>query len=148
MLVTKNADLSAYLARIRTQLAENEKAGSRDSMPNPQSPSTSTAAQNAAPIINLEYLKNCVLRFMVTSEGSERMRLAPVICALLSFSDNERENVNYILDQKYGSGSALAVIAAAAGTSHLKKKTSSDPSADALSSLYASMFGTKNSSHS
>jgi GRIP domain len=43
--------------------------------------------------INLEYLKNCVLRYMQTSEASEHSRLLPVIATILQLSTAEQSKV-------------------------------------------------------
>ena len=46
---------------------------------------------------NTEYLKNCVYRFMATTEHSERRRLAPVICTILKLTSIERKSVDFAL---------------------------------------------------
>lgn len=43
--------------------------------------------------INVEYLKQCVFKFMSTSEVSERRRLGPVIATILNFTAKERSEV-------------------------------------------------------
>jgi GRIP domain len=47
--------------------------------------------------INMEYLKNCVYRYMATTEHSERKRLAPVICTILKLTSQERRNIQTAL---------------------------------------------------
>ena len=46
---------------------------------------------------NTEYLKNCVYRFMATSEHSERRRLAPVISTILKLTHAEKKTVETAL---------------------------------------------------
>ena len=41
----------------------------------------------------MEYLKNCVYKYMVSTSASERQRLAPVICTILKFTGAERKIV-------------------------------------------------------
>jgi GRIP domain len=47
--------------------------------------------------VNMEYLKNCVYRFMATTEHSERKRLAPVISTILKLTSQERRNIQVAL---------------------------------------------------
>ena len=46
---------------------------------------------------NTEYLKNCVFRFMATSEHSERRRLAPVISTILKLTHAEKKTIESAL---------------------------------------------------
>ena len=46
---------------------------------------------------NTEYLKNCVYRFMATTEFSERRRLAPVICTILKLTTQEKKAIEIAL---------------------------------------------------
>ena len=46
---------------------------------------------------NTEYLKNCVFRFMATSEHSERRRLAPVISTILKLTHAEKKTIETAL---------------------------------------------------
>lgn len=41
--------------------------------------------------MNIEYLKNCIFRFITAADVSERQRLVPVLAALLSFTPKERD---------------------------------------------------------
>ena len=43
--------------------------------------------------VNMEYLKNCVYKFMATNDFSEKKRLSNVICTILKLTANERERV-------------------------------------------------------
>lgn len=43
--------------------------------------------------INVEYLKNCIFRFMASVEDSERKRLCPVIATILNFTPREKAAV-------------------------------------------------------
>lgn len=40
--------------------------------------------------MNVEYLKQCVFKFMASAENSERKRLCPVIATVLNFTAKER----------------------------------------------------------
>ena len=46
---------------------------------------------------NTEYLKNCVYRFMATTEHSERRRLAPVISTILKLTSQEKRTIDTAL---------------------------------------------------
>ena len=46
---------------------------------------------------NTEYLKNCVYRFMATTEFSERRRLAPVISTILKLTTQEKKAIEAAL---------------------------------------------------
>mmetsp|Transcript_16322 Transcript_16322/g.15637 ORF Transcript_16322/g.15637 Transcript_16322/m.15637 type:complete len:964 (+) Transcript_16322:207-3098(+) len=46
---------------------------------------------------NTEYLKNCVYRFMATTEHSERKRLAPVISTILKLTSQEKKAIEQAL---------------------------------------------------
>jgi hypothetical protein len=48
---------------------------------------------DAEAAVNMEYLKNCVFRYMASSEHSERRRLCPVLCTLLKLTAPERRTV-------------------------------------------------------
>jgi hypothetical protein len=41
--------------------------------------------------INMEYLKNCVYKYMASNELSEKKRLYPVICTILKLTSQERK---------------------------------------------------------
>jgi hypothetical protein len=43
--------------------------------------------------VNLEYLKNCVFKYMSSSEGSERRRLFRVIGTILNFTARELKEI-------------------------------------------------------
>lgn len=42
---------------------------------------------------NMEYLKNCILKFMSSSDLSEKRRLYPVIATILKLTSQEMKNV-------------------------------------------------------
>lgn len=48
---------------------------------------------------NTEYLKNCVYRFMATTQHSEKKRLAPVICTILKLTSQEKRHIDFALSQ-------------------------------------------------
>jgi hypothetical protein len=43
--------------------------------------------------INMEYLKNCIFKFMNTFEISEKKRLYPVIATILKFTNLEKKQI-------------------------------------------------------
>lgn len=94
-LRSKNAELNAFLSRIKQQL-DREK-------------DTETNKN----IINFEYLKNCVYVYMSTTEKSEKRRLTPVIATILKFTDKERESVISLIQSK---GSSKGNNSAISGT--------------------------------
>lgn len=49
--------------------------------------------------INIEYLKKCVYRLMITRELSEKSRLYPVIIALLNFTPQEKVSLQHVIDE-------------------------------------------------
>lgn len=49
--------------------------------------------------INMEYLKNCVLKFMATSQLSEKKRLFPVIATILKLTSGEKESITAALNE-------------------------------------------------
>jgi len=46
---------------------------------------------------NMEYLKNCIYRFMATTENSERRRLYPVISTILKLTSSEKTAIEVAL---------------------------------------------------
>ena len=67
---------------------------------------------------NTEYLKNCVYRFMASTEHSERKRLAPVISTILKLTSQEKKQIEYALAQGDGDDNiaTLASFGAFAGS--------------------------------
>ena len=65
-------------------------------------------------MLNMEYLKNCVCRFMTTTEMSEKKRLFPVISTILNFTTSERQQIILALNDM----EAGATIDIAASISH------------------------------
>ena len=47
--------------------------------------------KNTQNVVNIEYLKSCIYRYMVTTEISEQVRIVPVISTLLQFTVKEKE---------------------------------------------------------
>ena len=47
--------------------------------------------------VNMEYLKNCIYRFMSTTEVSEKKRLFPVISTILKLTSNEKKQIEIAL---------------------------------------------------
>jgi len=47
--------------------------------------------------VNMEYLKNCIYRFMSTNEVSEKKRLFPVISTILKLTSNEKKQIEIAL---------------------------------------------------
>jgi UDP-N-acetylenolpyruvoylglucosamine reductase len=50
--------------------------------------------------LNIEYLKRCVYRLMVTKELSERRSLYPVISVILKFTPQEAANVSQTMEEE------------------------------------------------
>lgn len=50
--------------------------------------------------INLEYLKNCIYKYMSSSELSEQRRLYPVIGVILNFTQQELKSIELALKQQ------------------------------------------------
>lgn len=69
--------------------------------------------------INMEYLKNCVFKFMTTNEISERRRLYPVICTVLKLTSQEIAAVEKAIARsdpaEYELDSTLSTISSFAG---------------------------------
>lgn len=49
--------------------------------------------------LNVEYLKNCIFRFMATTEHSEKKRLFPVISTILGLTSEEKSTIKVTLDE-------------------------------------------------
>ena len=47
--------------------------------------------------VNMEYLKNCIYRFMATNEVSEKKRLFPVIATILKLTSSEKKHIEVAL---------------------------------------------------
>ena len=58
---------------------------------------------NADSTVNMEYLKNCICRFMAAVELKEKKQLFPVIATVLHFSASEKDEVNaaFAAQEKY-----------------------------------------------
>lgn len=65
---------------------------------------------NQESIINFEYLKNCIFRFMSTSELSEKKRLSPVIATLLKLTSEERDLIDAVLKEEEAAGDDLVAL--------------------------------------
>jgi hypothetical protein len=61
-------------------------------------------------VINFEYLKNCITRFMSTSELSEKKRLSPVIATLLKLTADERAMIDAVLKEEEAAGDDLVAL--------------------------------------
>eukprot|EP00981_Chlorochromonas_danica_P006329 scaffold1365_cov163-Ochromonas_danica.AAC.19 len=61
-------------------------------------------------IVNGEYLKNCVFKFMSSTESSERKRLYPVIGTILNFTPRERSAVEEAMVRWESEDSALTEL--------------------------------------
>lgn len=61
--------------------------------------------------INIEYLKKCVYRLMVTKELSEKSRLYPVISMILKFTPDETRRVTESIEEQVaGAGLVGSVV--------------------------------------
>jgi chromosome segregation ATPase len=61
-------------------------------------------------VTNMEYLKNCVCRFMATTEMSEKKRLFPVISTILNLTTSERQQIMLALNDMEA-GAAIDIAA-------------------------------------
>jgi hypothetical protein len=57
--------------------------------------------------VNIEYLKQCTYRYLISSNSSEKQRLAPVIATVLNFTPKEKSTVEEALTQE--SKASLAI---------------------------------------
>jgi len=53
--------------------------------------------QESDSVINMEYLKTCVYRFMASTELSERKRLFPVISTIMKLTSQEKATIEAAL---------------------------------------------------
>lgn len=106
----------AYLARLK-------KLQAQGSVPDPEKPQTSSSSSLSSSssasannsnnnsnnvMINYEYLKNCIYKYMITLELSEKQRLYRVIALLLNFTNQEIKLIEERLSQEamfYGNAS-------------------------------------------
>ncbi len=54
-------------------------------------------AENA--MINMEYLKNCIVRFMSSTEISEKKKIFPAISTILKFTQHENETISLAIEK-------------------------------------------------
>jgi hypothetical protein len=95
-------ELAAFLSRARKMTASADLQSSRGGGDGSQSGSKPSGLGNAGPNavgVNLDYLKQVVYKFVTASEHSERQRLLPVLCALLSFTAKEKQQAVSALEQ-------------------------------------------------
>jgi hypothetical protein len=59
--------------------------------------------------VNIEYLKKCIYRLMVTKEISEKQRLYPVISAILKFTPQECQHVGKSIQEEVAAVSGSVV---------------------------------------
>lgn len=144
----KNAELSAFLGRLKAQMQQMESKNSTEG----KSGDGGGKNSGGSVPLNLEYLKHCVFRFMRTTEGSEKRRLVPVIATLLQFTPQESEDIQEALRSQFGSSIVRALGSHSKprrGTQlqHNGNNESSSSSgieevaSDAFSSLFDSVFG-------
>lgn len=93
---SKYEELHGYMQRLRATSSGVLPGGAQGGGPGGASQSGG-GVEGGAPL-NLEYLKACVFRFAVASEGSERQRLVPVLAQLLSFTSKERAQAQSAVD--------------------------------------------------
>ena len=77
------------------------------------------ASSSTESAVNMEYLKNCIYRFMASTEYSEKMRLYPVVATILSFTKKEADIVAEAIESELivSSDGAIADISSYAVTS-------------------------------
>ena len=66
-------------------------------------------------VTNMEYLKNCVWRFMATTDMSEKKRLWPVISTILNFTSTERAQIDLAL-QDMEAGATIDITSSITNT--------------------------------
>ena len=73
--------------------------------------------------VNTEYLKNCIFKYMITTDPIDKLRLSNVVCAVLKLTDKEKAAVKEVLDREssslvsVGMDESLTSIASLATTS-------------------------------
>jgi hypothetical protein len=67
--------------------------------------------------INIEYLKNCVFKFMSSARRSDRMRLYPVIATILKLTPAEKQEIEAALRAQQSYVSQLSA-SLATGSAH------------------------------
>ena len=84
--------------------------------------------------INIEYLKNCVFKYMSSTRRSDRMRLYPVIATILKLTPSEREEIDSALKSQasYASqfASSLSAVSSASTPSHGSNSNNNRPISD------------------
>lgn len=90
-------ELAAFLSRARKITSGGSVVGAAGA--GAGSGDAAGQAAGASSAVNLDYLKQVVYKFVTASEHSERQRLLPVLCALLSFTAKEKAQAVACLDQ-------------------------------------------------
>jgi hypothetical protein len=93
-------ELAAFLSRARKITSGGSVVGATGAgNGSGEAAGQTLGAAGASPAVNLDYLKQVVYKFVTAAEHSERQRLLPVLCALLSFTAKEKAQAVACLDQ-------------------------------------------------
>lgn len=93
-------ELAAFLSRARKITSGGSVIGATGAgTGSSEAAGQGVGAAGASPAVNLDYLKQVVYKFVTAAEHSERQRLLPVLCALLSFTAKEKAQAVACLDQ-------------------------------------------------
>lgn len=105
----KSMEITEGRMKMTQQLEENKNLQGRvEELQNFLNRSKKSTGSEA--VTNMEYLKNCVWRFMATTEMSEKKRLFPVISTILNFTSSERQQIHISL-QELEAGATIDIAA-------------------------------------
>ena len=51
-------------------------------------------------LVNMELLKTCVYKFMISTDAKDKIRLSNVVCTILKLTSQEKQEVMNILDKE------------------------------------------------
>jgi hypothetical protein len=88
-----------------------------------------TLQPNTSTSINMEYLKNCIFRFMISTEHSERIRLYPVVATILKFTPSETSMISSALETRvdFSPDSTLSTLSTFFGSFQQSQSNPSTP---------------------
>lgn len=96
-LTSSSLEINAVRAELGKEREEKKKLEKRVEELVAFLDRTQRLRDNPDAAINMEYLKNCVSRFMATNELSEKKRLAPVLVTILKLTEAEKAQVCGVL---------------------------------------------------
>jgi hypothetical protein len=103
----KYDELLTYLQRLKKMNMIDSSSAPSTLTTTTTSSSTTTSTStnhnnhihNVPTTINFEYLKNCIYKFLISTNYSEKQRLLPVLATLLSLTPKEKEQASRVLTQ-------------------------------------------------